>query len=203
MSIEEKYQGVLSGMAILEHFAFPIIQEDLGEEKLQALKIEWQTHSKPIPEDATAEEKYEIAFENWIRNWQAAYNMIIAELGDKGKEKIIRFAANEWERKSAGAALNLYKFIRAIAPQTAFRTFGKQLGYTFQAMTPFQVTELTGSRMVIDVEKCKFLDFEGCDDPCLVGCMKVVPLWLQEQFKVAETINRKGKSCSLVLQPIK
>ena len=203
MPYEQKYKGVLDGEETLKDSALPIVKENLGSEKVAELKSIWQKQSENIPEGASYEEKYEIAFRNWLRNWQSAYNFVNSQLGKRGTEKLENALLKENERKSAGASLSMFKFIRAIAPQTAFRTFGKQIGYKLQALTPLYVSELTGHRMVIEVDHCKFLDVEGCNDPCRVGCMKISPVWFEEQFKVKMSPEPKeGKSCTITFSPL-
>ena len=203
MSYDEKYKSILDAADTLEGTALPIVKQELGNEKLAELKSIWQKQSENIPEGASFEEKYEIAFRNFLRNWQSAYTFINDQLGKGGTEKFENALVKENERKSAGASLSMFKFIRAIAPQTAFRTFGKQIAYKLQALTPLSVRELTGKRMVMDVSHCKFLDVEGCNDPCRVACMEVSPEWLKEQFNVKMSLEPKeGKSCTITLSPL-
>jgi hypothetical protein len=202
MSFREKYQGVLDGMALLEEFALPIVKEDLGEEKLAELKSEWLKQSEPIPENASDQEKYEIAFRNWLRNWQRAYDLVRDALGERGTEKFIRRAVDAWEKKNAGPALYILGFVKAVAPQKAFRTFGTQIAYQFQPYTPYSISEFNGKRMVLKASHCKFLDVEGCNDPCKVACQKIVPLWMKEQFKVKMALEPVGKSCTITFTPL-
>lgn len=204
MPYDEKYKGVLDGVKVLEAIALQIVKEDLGDEKVAELKSTWQKQSENIPEGVSYEEKYEVAFRNWLRNWQSAYNLINNQLGKRGTEKFISATVKENERRSAGPSLYLLKFIRAISPQTAFRTFGKQMAYKLQeVLTPLSISELTGHRMVLNVPHCKFLDVEGCTDPCKVACQKISPLWMEEQFNIKMFFELKeGKSCTVTLAPL-
>jgi hypothetical protein len=167
------------------------------------LKSTWQKQSENIPEGASVEEKYEIALHNLLRNYQSAYDLINDKLGKGGIEKFNNAYVKEAERQTGGAGLYLYKFMRAIAPQTAFKTAAKQIAYQLQFFTPYSVTELTGQRMVMDIPNCKFLDIEGCNAGCEVMCQTVTPLLLEKQFKIKNTYERKeGKSCIATFTPI-
>jgi hypothetical protein len=203
MPYDEKYKRILDSAKLLETIALPIVKEDIGDKKAAELKSTWQKQSENIPESASVEEKYEVAFHNLLRNFQSAYDVINDKLGERGTEKLINGWVKELERQTGGSSLYLYKFIRAIAPQTAFRTAGKQIAYQFQFVTPYSIPELTGQRMVMDIPSCKFLDVEGCDAPCEVVCQKITPLWLKEQFKIKNSYERKeGKSCIATFTPI-
>lgn len=202
MPFEEKYEACLGGTKALEIFGFPIVKEHLGDSKVDELKSIWQKQSEPIPEDASYEEKYEIEYRNWLRNWQSAYDLVRNELGESGTEEFIRRAVDYWEKQSPRAALYMMSFVRAVSPQSAFRTFGKQFAYLWQTFMSYSISEFTGQRMVLAVSHCKTLDTEGCEDTCTVACQKLIPLWLKEQFKVKMTLEPVGKSCTINFTPL-
>jgi hypothetical protein len=202
MPFEKKYSSALDGMKFVESYVLPFVKENLGDEKLTELKEIWQKESKPIPHDAPYEEAYEIAYGNMLRNWESAYNLVSNQLGVSGTEKLIEAAVEANKRKSAGPALFMLKLIKAISPETAFRTFAKQMAYQLQVLSPFSVSELTGNKMVLEIPHCKCLDVQGCDEFCTVGCQKVYPLWLESQLSIKMTTNRKGNSCTVALSPI-
>jgi hypothetical protein len=202
MPYDEKYGSVLDYMKLLEDFVLPLVKEDLGDEKVAELKSIWQKESEPIPEGASHKEKYEAAYCNWLRNWASAFNFVSKHLGESGTEKFKHEDAEALKRKNASPALFILRLMRAISPQTAFRTFAKQMAYQLQVFTPFSISELTGHRMVANLPHCKVLDAQGCDDFCIVGCQKISPLWMKNQFNVKMTTERKGKSCTVTLTPI-
>jgi hypothetical protein len=203
MPYDEKYKHVLDSQKLMETTALPIVKESLGDKKVAELKSTWQKQSEKIPDGASDEEKYEVAFRNNLRNYQSAYDLINDKLGKSGIEKFNNAYVKELERETGGAGLYLYKFMRAIAPQTAFRTAAKQLAYQFQFLTPYSVPELTGHRMIMDIPNCKFLEVEGCNAGCEVMCQKVTPLMLEKQFKIKTSYERKeGKSCFVTFAPM-
>ena len=76
------------------------------------------------------------------------------------------------------------------------------MGYQFQWLTPFTVPELTRHKAVIDIPRCKILEFQDTDEMCLLGCQSTYPMWVAEQFKVSMKWNRQGNSCTGVLTPL-
>ena len=66
MPYSEKYDMALDTVKRVETLVPPFIQKHLGDEAVAELRSIWQEGIKPIPEDASSEEKYEIAYGNWI-----------------------------------------------------------------------------------------------------------------------------------------
>jgi hypothetical protein len=104
MSFREKFDSVISYTKLLESFALPLVKENKGVEKVAELKSMWQKESEQIPEGSTYEEKYEIAFSNWLKNWQSAYTFVSNQLGEGGAEKFEQAAIEANKRRGAGAA---------------------------------------------------------------------------------------------------
>jgi hypothetical protein len=202
MTYKEKYEGVVYYTEVLESFALPLVKDTVGNEKEAELRSIWQKQSKHVPEDASYEEKYEIAFRNWVRNWQSAYTFAKTQLGESGAEKFELAAIQENERRSRGSALQLYRFVRAISRKSAFKTVAKQMSYKFQVFTPLSLSELTGQNAVMQMPHCKILDVEGCEDFCTIGCQKAFPVALKDLFNVNINYERKGKSCTAILTPL-
>jgi len=67
MPYSEKYAGTLDYMKLLDTFVSPLVQKHLGDEGVAELQRAWQEGLRSIPEDASFEEKYEIAYGNWMR----------------------------------------------------------------------------------------------------------------------------------------
>lgn len=202
MSFNEKYDGVINLTKGLESSALSFVKENLGDEKVAELKSIWQEESEPIPESGSYEEKYEVAFRNWARKSQSAYTFASNQLGEGGAEKFELASIEENKRRTAGFALQMYRFVRAISRKTAFQTFAKQMAYNFQVFTPISLSELTGQRAVIKTPHCKILDVEGCGDLCAVGCQKSFPVVAKDQFNVKVTFELKGKSCTATFAPL-
>jgi hypothetical protein len=124
------------------------------------------------------------------------------ELGESGTEEFVRRGADAWKKATARAALHILNLVRAISPQTAFRTVGKQISYTWQSLDDFSIPEFTGQRMVLTIAHCKAMDVDGCETVCENGCRKILPLFLKEQFKITTTFEPAGKSCTITITPL-
>jgi hypothetical protein len=203
MPYSEKYAKVIDNMKFDESFIFPFVQKHLGDQAVSELKGIWQKGFKPIPEGASFEEKYELAYTNWIWLAKNIYPFVRKQMGEDGLKKFERAEVEALIKKNASPALLLLKFISLFSPGTAFAMTAKQMGYQFQWLTPFSVPELTRHRAVLDIPRCKILDFPDTDDMCLLGCQSTYPMWVAEQFKVSMKWNRQGNSCTGILAPLK
>jgi hypothetical protein len=169
MPFSEKYAKVIDNIKFDESFIFPFVHKHLGDQAVSELKGIWQKGFKPIPEEASFEEKYEVAYGNWIWLAKTTYPFIRRQMGEDGLKKFDRAEVEALIKKNASPALLLLKFIRLFSPGTAFVMTSKQMGYELQWITPFSVPELTRHRAVFDVPRCKILDFPDNDDMCLLG----------------------------------
>jgi hypothetical protein len=202
MPYSEKYAATLDYMRLLDAFVPPLVQKHLGDEGVAELQRTWQEGLKRIPEDASFEEKYEIAYGNWMRKWSSAFNFVRTHFGEGGVEEFKRADVEALKRKGSGPALFLLKMVRALSPSSAFSMIAKQMAYQLQVFTPFSVSELTGRRAVFNAPRCKILDFPSGEDVCLVGCQSVYPMWLAEQLMVRMKTERQGNSCTVTLIPL-
>jgi hypothetical protein len=202
MPYSEKYAKAVDNIKFDKSFILPFVQKNLGNQAVGELKEIWQKGSVIIPEEASFEEKYEAAYGNWIWLAKNIYPFIRGHMGEDGLKKFERAEAEALKKKNASPALLILGFIRLFSPLTAFGMTCKQMGYQFQWLTPFSVPELTRKRAVIDIARCKILDFPDTDDMCLLGCQRTYPMWVAEQFKVSMKWNRQGHSCTCVLAPI-
>jgi len=203
MPYSEKYAKVIDNMKFDESFMFPFVQKHLGDQAVSELKGIWQKGFKPIPEGASFEEKYEVAYGNWIWLAKNIFLFVRKQMGEDGLKKFERAEVEALIKKNATPALILLKIIRLFSPGRAFAMTCKQMGYQFQWLTPFSMPELTRYRAVIDIPRCKILDFPDTDDICLVGCQSTHPMWVAKQFKVSHKWNRQGNSCTGILAPLK
>ena len=197
MSLEKKRESVESLQVLLEDFALPLVGQELGSDAARELVGLWRDRARHVSADASPEEKYDITYLNWERNWQTAYDYVSRRLGEAGQQKFERAAVDAWKRRSGGLSLYFLRAMRAIAGGFAFTTFAKQMAYELQAFTPFTVTELTGTRMVATIPRCKMLDATDCEDACLVGCQRIYPAWMREQFQVDYRPERTDHSCTV------
>ena len=202
MPYREKYAKVLDNMKFDDVFITPFIKKHLGDQAVADLQRIWQQEAKAIPEDASFEEKYEIAYSNWIWIARNAYSFIRERLGEDGIEQFERAQVEALKRKNAGPGLFLLTLIRALSPGSAFMMLAKQMAYQLQWFTPLSASELTRHRAVIDIPRCKILDFSDTDDICMVGCQSTYPMWVAEQFKAQMKYERSGNSCTCTLAPL-
>ncbi len=202
MPYSEKYAKVIDNMKFDEKFILPFVQKHLGEQAVGVLKETWQKGVKSIPESASFEEKYDVAYGNWICLAKSTYRFIREQLGEDGIKKFERAEVEALKRKNAGPALSVLKLMRLFSPSTAFSMTSKQMGYQFQWLAPFSVPELTRHKAVLNIPRCKILDFPETEDICFVGCQSTYPMWVAEQFIVDMKCNRQGKSCTITLTPL-
>jgi hypothetical protein len=202
MPSNEKYAKVIDNIEFDETFILPFVRKHLGDQAVGELKGIWQEGFKSVPEDASFEEKYETAYGNWIWLAKNIYPFIRKEMGEEGLENFERAEVEALSKKNASPALLLLKFIRLFSPGTAFVMTCKKMAYQFQWLTPFSVPELTRHRTVLDVPRCKILDFPDTDEMCLLGCQSTYPMWVAEQFKIEMKWNRQGNRCTGTLTPL-
>jgi len=177
----------------------PFIRKHLSDQALVELQKIWQKGVKSVPDDASDEEKYEIAYSNFI--WRAKSNLsfIRRHLGEDGIEQFKLAEVEELKRKNASPALFILGLVRAISPGFAFTMTAKKMAYQFQWITPASLVELTRNIAVFKIPRCKILDFQDSEDLCLIGCQSVYPMWVAEQFKVGMKFEPQGHSCTCVL----
>jgi len=105
---EEKYSIVLDFTKLMEGFVLPLVEKDLGAQKVSELKSIWQNKTQTIREDMSYEEKYETALGNWLRKWTSAFNFVRDNLGDKGIEEFKYNDLEALKRRMSGPALYLF-----------------------------------------------------------------------------------------------
>jgi len=202
MPFAEKYAHVLEYTKLLETFVPPLLRKRPGDKAIMELKSRWDKAVQPIPDGASDETKYEIAYHNWIRQWEGALNLVRAELGEEGVEEFTRADVDTLSKENSGPALLLLKVMQTLSPNFAFSLTAKQMAYQLQWFTPFTVPELTGKKAVLHVPSCKILDSPEGEVACKVGCQGIIPIWLAEQFKMKYETDRKDKSCTVTLTPL-
>ena len=201
MPYSEKYAMVIDSTKFYESLLFPFVQKHLGDQVVSELKGIIQSGFKPIPEVTSFKEKYEVAYANWIWLAKNTFSFIRKQMGEDGLKKFERTEVQALIKKNASPALFMLKIIRAFSPGTAFGMTAKQMGYQLQWLTPFSVPELTRHKAVINMPRCKILDFPDTEDICRVGCSSTYPIWMNEQFMVDMKCNRQGNSCTITLAP--
>ncbi len=202
MPYSEKYALVDDYIKFEEDWGLPFVQKHLGNEAVAEIQKIWQEGLKPMPENASDEEKYEAAYGNWISMAKNLWGFVREKLGEDGIEKLKRAEVEALKKKNAGPALVILKLVRAISPGSAFSMIAKQMAYQQQWITPYSVSEVTRHRAVLDIPSCKILNFADTDDLCRIGCQSVYPTWMSEQLKVKMETNRQGNSCTITVTPL-
>lgn len=180
MPSSERYAKVVDNMSFDETFMLPFVQKHLGDEAVAELKETWRKGTKPIPDDATPEEKYEVAYENWIWLAKTIYPFIRKRMGEDGLRKFERAEIDALIKKNASPALFVLKMIGVCSPGTAFRMTAKKTLYQLQWLTPYSVPTLTREKAVFSIPRCKILGFPDTQDICIVGCQSTYPQWVAE-----------------------
>jgi hypothetical protein len=202
MPYEEKYGMVIDNINYHESSVIPLVGEVFGDQAMAELKKTSQEGIKPIPQEASFEEKYEIAYSNWIWSGKSVYKLIRGKWGEEGIEKFERPNVELRKRKNASPALFILGLIRLLSPTLAFNMSAQKMAYQLQWLSPYSF-ELTDNRAVLSMPRCKILDFPETEDMCFVGCQRIYPLWIAEQFKIKMATDRQGNSCTINFTPIK
>lgn len=201
MPYTEKYARVLDGIKHDEYVP-AFIEEHLGQAAADEYRQTCESGIQPVPEGASPEEKYEIAYKNWMWISSTAFSFVRERMGEAGLEKLVRFGADLLKRENAKPSLYLLRMIRAISPGLAFEMVAKQSAYEFQWLTPYSVDELSRQREVMTIPHCKILDYPNTEDVCLFGCQREYPLWMAEQLKAKMEFDRQGSSCTATITPL-
>jgi hypothetical protein len=202
MPIKEKYAN-LSTAIKQDSFTPGYIEKNMGNRALAEFQEECRKITKPIPEDATDKENYEIAYGNWVSSGGVAFDFIKKRMGEEGLQRYIRADVEVIKRTNASPALLLLKLVKFVSPGTAFTMMASQMAYKLQWLTDYSVPELSRTRVVMEIPHCKVLDYPGGEGSCLIGCQKIYEIWLAEQFRQEMKTKRKGYSCTLSITPIK
>lgn len=201
MTAAERYARMASFTNALEGIAMTLVTRELGAQAAADLRSAWEAGVVAMPGAASEEERTRIAFHNWVFKWGTAHDFVRERIGERGVEGLMRSDVEALKHQNSRVAVALLKTIRALAPGTGFRTFGKRMAYEMQAFTPYSVTELSEDRLVCEVPHCEVLDHPGGEPVCLVACQKIYPQWLRDQFGVGMTTNRRGYACTVSLTP--
>jgi hypothetical protein len=202
MPYSEKYAKVIDSMKFSETLNVPFVQKHLGDQAVAEFRKTRQEGMKPIPEGASFEEKYELAYANWIWSGKNTFSFIRERMGEDGLKKYERTQVELLKKKNASPAFVFLKLIRLFSPGTAFAMTAKQMGYQLQWISPGSVSEFTKQKVEFNISRCKILDFPGTEDLCFVGCQSIYPKWVAEQLKVDMKFNRQGNDCTCILTPL-
>ena len=114
MPSSRKYANVLDNIKLDEN-TLSFVRKHLGDQAAVELQNIWHEGVKPIPEDASFEDKYEIAYSNWIWMGGTDFNFIRKRLGEEGVEQFKRTEVEVLKRKNASPALLFLRLVRALS----------------------------------------------------------------------------------------
>lgn len=202
MPYKEKFEKAQESIAFMQGLVRPFIKAHVGDDAMMELQETWNEGIRSIPETGAFEEKYEVAYSNYIWIDKNAFSFIRKKMGKDGIEKFMAVEVEGLKQKNAGPATTFLGLVRKIAPGYAFVMTSKAFSYQLQWLTPFTVTEMSQDKTVFDIPRCKILDFKKTGDLCRLGCQGIYPTWAADQFKVRMTAERSGRSCKCILTPI-
>jgi hypothetical protein len=194
MPYQEKYAMVLSNMKI-EGPGLAFIEEKLGKQAVTELQKEFQKGIKPIPENASDKEKYDIASSNLAWMGGTKYNFVQGRLGEDGISQCVKVDVGFLKTVTPPPAVFFMTLTRAISPAAAFTMMIKQMAYKWQYGGPTTISELSRNKAVMEVKPCNMLNFPGGENMCIF-CQRETPVWLKEQFKIDTKVNRQEKGCT-------
>jgi hypothetical protein len=202
MSSNEKFNRLCDTMEMEREFIIPFVSMNLGRHALEDLHAIWSQGVNMIPDNTPYEDRYEIAYGNWVRMAKNSYNFIRERMGDVGIKQFERAHIDALKKKNAGLSMALLKIMRSVSSGTAFTFIARQILYEIQWFTPYSLMELSPDTARIDIENCKILDFPDTNDLCLIGCQRSYPKWVANQLGVMMKYSRQNAGCICTLTPV-
>lgn len=199
MPFAEKLRNIQTYEKSIRSYTISLVKDELGKEKLEELKTLWNKNIRPIPSEGTDEEKYEVAYKNYLQTWVTAHDFMARYQGDFGKAKLMRVAINSMKKKASTSSTLLAKTTMTIAPKVSFQTMAKELAYRLQVFSPFTVDQLDKNQMVLTLTPCKIASIS--QDFCNVACQNIIRAWLENQFNIKMVSTPKGTDCTVKIMP--
>jgi hypothetical protein len=199
MPYSEKCDMALDSVTFSQRQGADFVREHLGDQASSELWMTYQEGIRPIPEGASADERYEAAYRNWIWVGMTNFGFIRERMGEEGIDRFVDFEVEALKRKNASPSLFVLRAVRALSPKTAFQMTAKELTYRLQWITPYSVSKSDPGTAVVDIPRCKVLDDPAAADLCRIGCLRVYPRWVAEQFKVSMDFDPQGHRCRCTL----
>ena len=112
MPYDEKYTKVQDSIKHQESFIPSFIQKVLSEKVVNQLREIWSAGIRQIPESTSDEEKYEIAYSNWMWMGSNSFKFIRENLGEEGIEQFKRADVESLKQANASPALLFLSMIR-------------------------------------------------------------------------------------------
>ena len=199
MPYREKLEGVIRLDILLGDFAPRVVENELGKEKLVELRKIWENQAESISTEASDQEKYEIAYRNFLKKWVTAKNFMREYEGEAGTSKFMKAAIAGWKNQYSHTSL-LLRIMWGLSPKTAFQKLAKSLAYSLQVFSTFTVTELNEKRMTLSANPCKIAGLPTGNDFCVMACQNIIPSWLEAQFNMKMSPHRQGTDCTVIFE---
>jgi hypothetical protein len=202
MPFHEKFEATLDFIDFYESFVPVFVRERLGDEAEVDLRRRWREGTELVSEDASAKERYESAYRNFISMARTNFAFIREHMDEDGMSEFVETEVEALKRHNASLTVTILNLIRTVSKSTAFKMLVNQSAYDLQWITPGEMTEFSAERAVIAIPSCKILDYPDTDDICYIGCQQAFPQWVAEQFKADMSFDRQGKRCTCTLKPL-
>jgi hypothetical protein len=202
MPFEEKYENVNDAIDLFRDFVPSFVKRHLGPQAERELRRRWREYTEVVAIDAPTDQKYERSYANWIAMARVNFELIRDRMGEEGIEKFVEAEAVQLRRQNSGMAVSMLDMIRAFSRPTAFKMMAKKFAYQTQWITSYETTELTNQIAVFEIPACKVLEYPETEDVCKIGCQRVYPRWLADQFKADMRFDRQGNSCTCTARPL-
>jgi len=199
MSFEEKLTNIQKYEKNIRSYTRSVVKQELGKEKLEELETLWKKNSKPIPTEAKTEEKYEVAYKNYLQTYVIGEHFMAKYKGDFGMAEFNRAAINSMRKTGATRGTVLAKTMMGVTPKMSFQMIAKEMAYRLQVFSPFTVDQLDENQMILRLAPCKVAS--NSRDFCNVACQNVIRAWLEAQFNINMVSTVQGTDCTVKIVP--
>jgi hypothetical protein len=159
------------------------------------LEKELQTY----PTDAKTEEKYEVAYKNYLQTYVIGEHFMAKYKGDFGIAEFNRAAINSMKKTGATRGTVLAKTMMSVTPKISFQMIAKEMAFRLQVFSSFTVDQLDENQMVLRLAPCKVAS--NSRDFCNVACQNVIRAWLEAQFNINMVSTVQGTDCTVKIVP--
>jgi hypothetical protein len=199
MTFNEKLRNIQKYEKNIRSYTKSLVKDKLGKERLEELETVWNKNSKTIPPNAKDEEKYEVAYKNYLQTYVIGEHFMAKCQGHFGVAEFNRAAINSMRKTGTTSSNVLAKTMMAVTPKTSFQTIAKELAYRLQVFSPFTVDQLDENQMVLTLTPCKIAS--NSRDFCNVACQNVIRIWLEAQFNINMVSTIQGPNCTVKITP--
>jgi hypothetical protein len=199
MTFNEKLRNIQKYEKNIRSYTKSLVKDKLGKERLEELETVWNKNSKTIPSNAKDEEKYEVAYKNYLQTYVIGEHFMAKCQGHFGVAEFNRAAINSMRKTGTTSSNVLAKTMMAVTPKTSFQTIAKELAYRLQVFSPFTVDQLDENQMVLTLTPCKIAS--NSRDFCNAACQNVIRIWLEAQFNINMVSTIQGPNCTVKITP--